>query len=303
MVSQVNGLAKYINSNFAEKKVILKWPWSVLHPGILPTFKNIFNKDLFEDKLPNIIISCGRRSVYASLYLKKILKKKLISIHIQNPKINFKNFDYIISPNHDRVFGKNVINSLGALHHIDLLKIESSKKLFETPKNKKIISVILGGENKHYIFDNLILDNLLKSIENLDIEKMEYFLIFVPSRRTNKKFIDIIKKKIKQNFYIWDMKSENPYIYSLKIADYIIVTSDSTSMISEACSTGKPVFVFHLPFKRKSMRFEYFHEEFKNNGLTRPFGQKLYTWDYKPLNESKRIARILSSRILKENNE
>ena len=99
------------------------------------------------------------------------------------------------------------------------------------------------------------------------------------------------------------MKSENPYLYCLKIADFIIVTSDSTSMISEACFTGKPVFIFHLPFKRKSLRFENFHREFEEIGLTMPFKQELYTWNYKPLNESKRIAGIINTRILKQNNE
>ena len=128
-------------------------------------------------------------------------------------------------------------------------------------------------------------------------------MVFIPSRRTDAKFINKIKESINQKCYIWDKQTENPYLYSLKIADFIIVTSDSTSMISEACSTGKPVFILHLPFKRKSVRFEYFHSQFEKLGLTRSFDKELYTWSYKPLNESKRIAGIINSRILKLNHE
>ena len=112
-------------------------------------------------------------------------------------------------------------------------------------------------------------------------------------------FIEIIKKKFKGSYYIWDKKSENPYIYSLKASDFFIVTSDSTSMISEASYTGKPVFVFHLPFKRKSKRLESFHDEFEKMRITKPFISNLSNWSYKPLDESKRIARILKTRILK----
>ena len=74
MVSQVKGLAKHFCINFTEKEIRLKWPWSFLQPGILPINKKIFNKDFFIGELPNMTISCGRKSVYASLYLKNILK-------------------------------------------------------------------------------------------------------------------------------------------------------------------------------------------------------------------------------------
>ena len=70
-------------------------------------------------------------------------------------------------------------------------------------------------------------------------------------------------------------------------------------MISEVSYTTKPLFVFHLPFKRNSKRMYNFHKEFKKMGITRPFRGDLRKWTYKPLDESKRIARILKSRILK----
>ena len=74
-------------------------------------------------------------------------------------------------------------------------------------------------------------------------------------------------------------------------------------MISEASSTGKPIYIHHLPFKRKTKRFEYFHKEFEKKGISKPFVNELCQWFYKPLKESERIAGILSPRILKDNNE
>ena len=66
---------------------------------------------------PDLVISCGRKSVYLSVYLKKIFSKEIITIHIQNPKISSSNFDFLVVPNHDKVSGNNIIRSIGAIHH------------------------------------------------------------------------------------------------------------------------------------------------------------------------------------------
>ena len=45
--------------------------------------------------------------------------------------------------------------------------------------------------------------------------------------------------------------AENPYFGLLALGRIIVVTSDSISMISEACFTGKPVYVYELPGRRQ----------------------------------------------------
>ena len=95
MISQVEGLAKALDLDYFHEKVELNSFWKLIPPRFTPikkfVFKNNINKDF------NIIISCGRKSVVPSIFLKKI-NSKIKNIHIQDPKVNFKNFDYIISP-------------------------------------------------------------------------------------------------------------------------------------------------------------------------------------------------------------
>ena len=76
-------------------------------------------------------------------------------------------------------------------------------------------------------------------------------------------------------------------------------------MISECASTGKPIFVFHLPFKRKSKRIVKFHQAFEEKNITKrlEFKNDLSPWSYDSFNESKRIASIIKKRIIKEFNE
>ena len=96
---------------------------------------------------------------------------------------------------------------------------------------------------------------------------------------------------------------KNPYTFALKNSEFFIVTSDSTSMISECAITGNPIFIFHLPFKRQSKRIEKFHEKFQKLHITKKLdnNNNLIPWTYNSLNESKRIASIVKERIIKEN--
>ena len=125
MISQVMGLSEQISSNITEIKTDLIFPWNKIQPGFLPTYKWVFKNHFPINNKPNILISCGRKSVYFSLYFKKKYKK-LLNIHIQNPKISSKNFSYVVSPNHDNFNGPNVLNSVGALHHLDKIKEPSN---------------------------------------------------------------------------------------------------------------------------------------------------------------------------------
>ena len=95
MVSQVLGLAQEISTKISSVKTKIIFPWSKLQPGFLPVFSWIFLNNLNFINKPDIVITCGRKSIYLSIFLKKKYKK-IINIHIQNPKVSFKYFDYII---------------------------------------------------------------------------------------------------------------------------------------------------------------------------------------------------------------
>ena len=295
MVSQANGLAKHFSNNITEIKTELVFPWNKLQPGILPTFNWVFKNNFPTDNFPDMVVSCGRKSVYLSLYLKKKFKK-IINIHIQNPRISSKKFNYIISPNHDNINGKNIINSVGALHHFNKINKTSDQKL---------LSCIVGGNNQHYYFDinetNKLCDKLLEIKKN----NLEVELLIITSRRTSELIKQIIIKKLKNIATIWTGIGKNPYEYALNNSSYFIVTSDSTSMISEAAISGKSIYVYHLPFKRKSNRIANFHEEFNKLGITKSLEntKKLQKWLYNPLNESERICSIIKKKIIEDKHE
>ena len=305
MISQVNGLAQQLSKRIFNIKTDLIFPWSILQPGFLPVYRWIFKNKMDFNNMPHIVISCGRKSIYFSLYLKKLFMKKIITIHIQNPKINFNKFDFIISPNHDNIKGANVIRSIGAIHQFSKKMIESKKNSYLSVPKNNLISFIIGGNNRHYKFSKESMLDLINKIKLLKKRYSKFNFLVISSRRTSLDIIKFMKEKLNKIAHIWNGVDENPYIFALNNSIFFVVTSDSTSMISECAFTGKPIFVFHLPFKRLSKRIENFHYEFENLKITKKFLDHvdLNPWQYETLDEAKRISGIIKERIIKGFNE
>ena len=87
----------------------------------------------------------------------------------------------------------------------------------------------------------------------------------------------------------------NPYTGFLGLAEAIIVTSDSINMVSEACSTGKPVYI--LPMGVNNKRRQSFLETMQKEGRAKPFDGNLESWTYEPLNETERVATIIKEKL------
>ena len=298
MISQAKGLSQLLSNNVKNYKTDLIFPWSKLQPGYLPVFKWIFKHKINFLNKPDILITCGRKSVYFSLLLKKIFKKEIITIHIQDPKINPERFNYVIAPKHDELEGSNIIQSLGAIHQFTKETIENYNKDIGIKYSNNLVSIMLGGQNKHYKFSKKIVTELIEKIKRLKNKFPNCIFLVIGSRRTDETSIDLLKNKLNNTAYVWDKKTKNPYLFALKNSKFFIVTSDSTSMISECAFTGRPVYVYHLPFKRISKRISHFHSEFKKKNITRNFNDNLEVWQYKPFDEAERIAGILKLRIL-----
>ena len=296
MISQVEGLAKALDLEYFHEKVELNNFWKFIPPKFTPIKKFVFKNKIQRDF--DIIISCGRKSVIPSIFLKKINNKKIKNIHIQDPKVNFHNFNYIISPEHDGLKGENIISSKGAIHYLTSTEIEEKKNYLSDRviKEKKIITLILGGPNKYYKYSNQNILNIFSKISKQILNK-KFQLIVIPSNRTPIKTIELAKKFFSDAHLIIDRVNKDAYLSSLSIADYIIVTCDSSSMISEAALTGKPLYVAMIPPSKKDTRFQKFRKLFEKMNIIREFDEKLETWNYEKLDETKRIAYEIKNKL------
>ena len=297
MISQVEGLAKALDLEFIHEKIELNNFWKIVPPKLTPVKNFVFKNKI--KKSFNIIISCGRKSVIPSIYLKNKFKNRIVNIHIQDPKVSLDNFDFIVSPEHDNLEGENVLNSKGAIHYLRNEELNESMNYLKPKINKeKIVSLIVGGPNKYYNYDHKIINQIfLKNKKNF-IER-GFQLIFIPSMRTPKKIIDLAKNFFGESQIILKDIDKKAYLSSLKLADYIVVTCDSTSMISEAAITGKPIYVAQMSAKKNNSRFQKFFSQFKQLNIIKDLTDKIDLWSYDKLDEVNRISPMINEKIKK----
>jgi len=295
MISQVEGLARALNLNFKHETIQLKKFWNFIPPKLTPTIDGILDKKFICDA--RVIISCGRKSVIPSILLKKRFKKEIFNIHIQDPKVNLENFDTIICPEHDNLHGDNVLKTKGAIHYLTNNEIQKNINYLQPKKgDKKIITFILGGPNKYYSFSEKQLDRLFAKVKNMFVSS-KYKLIVIPSYRTPENILKLAFNYFNEEHLVIKERDKKAYLSSLGLADNIIVTCDSTSMISEAAITGKPVYVAQMSHKRSIHRFEKFYTLFKDLGIIRNLEDKIEHWTYNRLDEVNRVASIVRERM------
>ena len=179
MISQVEGLAKALDLDYFHEKVELNSPWNLVPPSLTPKKKFIFKNQI--NKEYDVIISCGRKSVIPSIVLKKNSNKKIVNIHIQNPKVSLENFDIVVAPDHDSLDGPNVLISKGAIHYLTLDEIHKAKDylLNKIEKQKEVVTLILGGPTKYYNYDNESMIQIFSKINKYFEEHYDIIMIIV----------------------------------------------------------------------------------------------------------------------------
>ena len=296
MISQVEGLAKALDLDFIHEKIELNNFWKLIPPKVTPiqdfVFKNKINSQF------DVVISCGRKSVIPSIYLKKKFKNKIMNIHIQEPKVLLDNFDFVVVPEHDGLIGRNVLTSKGAVHYLTNNELDENKNYLKSKINtqKKIVTLILGGPTKYYDYNNQVIEGIFSKIEK-NFLKDNYQLIIIPSMRTPQNIIKRAIDYFDKDQIIIPNVDKKAYLSSLKISDHIIVTCDSTSMISEAAITGKPIYVAQMPAIKDNQRFKSFFNLFESLNIIKELNNSVENWTYTKLNETNKIANQIKEKI------
>jgi len=297
MISQVEGLAKALDIDFTHHKVELNHFWKLIPPNLSPISQSIFKKINHDDF--DVIISCGRKSVIPSIHLKNTANKKVFNIHIQDPKVNLNHFDFIVAPEHDAIEGKNVINTKGAIHYLTENEISENKDYlssFIKKDERKIWALIMGGPTKYYDYSTKNMKHIFTALYKL-LKKHNFQLVVIPSMRTPINTIHYAREFFGENHTVIKDVDKKAYLSALAIAENIVVTCDSSSMISEAALTGKPIYIASILPKKNDKRFQRFRNLFRELNIIRNLGEEVEIWSYEKLDETNRVANIIKQKI------
>jgi mitochondrial fission protein ELM1 len=121
-------------------------------------------------------------------------------------------------------------------------------------------------------------------------------MAITPSRRTAPEVVAVLREVLAPlGAWIWDGAGENPYFGMLALADAIIVTADSVSMVSEAVATAAPVFLVRLP--GKSSRIGQFMDAMVADRRAKNFAGTLDLWEPAPLDDTPMAGVELRARL------
>ncbi|XP_062082529.1 mitochondrial fission protein ELM1 [Humulus lupulus] len=281
--------------------------------------KQIVNmaRETSEKDGPLLVVASGRDTIAIASSIKRLASENVFVIQIQHPRTQLNRFDLVITPQHDyypltpqgqeqvprflrkwitpqEPPGKHVVLTVGALHQIDSTALRSAASTWHdefAPLPKPLLVVYVGGPTGCCRFGADLAKQLTSSLLSVLVSCGTIKICFAD--RTPEKVSNIILKELGDNpkVYIWHGEEPNPHMGNVAWADAFVVTADSVSLISEVCSTGKPVYVMGAENCR--WKLSDFHKSLMNRGVVRPFtGSEdiSESWSYPPLNDTAEAA-------------
>eukprot|EP00850_Spirogloea_muscicola_P011023 SM000067S20300 [mRNA] locus=s67:108930:112748:- [translate_table: standard] len=249
---------------------------------------------------------------------------------IQHPRMPAELFDAIVAPAHDfhahseagrrerppylrrylgsavELPGPTVVQTIGALHAADASALRSAAaawhgELADLPR--PLVAVSVGGPTRNCWYGGQLAVHLCKALTRVLARSGGSARVSF-SRRTPSHIKSVVQEQLggHPNVYIWDRRGANPHFGHLAWADAFVVTADSVSMLSEACTTGKPVYVVGRDLCR--WKFAAFHRLLEERGATRPFtGDEPIEeyWSYPPLTDNANAAAKIRAMIAERN--
>ncbi len=291
--NQCLGVAEALGVDPVVKRIKLKQPWKTFSPYLGCEAGWTFSPEQ-APPWPDILIASGRKSIAASRYIKRKSRGTTFTVQIQDPRISPKYFDLVAVPEHDPTRGDNVIVTRAAPNRVTDLALARAKNDFApifAMMPSPHIAVMIGGNSKAHTMNEHGMEKLGAQLANL-----QGSLMITASRRTTERQKQAFLKGLGNHpHYFWDGAGNNPYFGMLAWADYILVTADSVSMLGDAATTGKPVYM--IPMEGGSARFDKFHQNLLRDAVIRPFEGRLEHWNYAPLRDSDMVAGEILRRL------
>ncbi len=301
--AQALGIAEALGEPFAIKP--LSWTGLSRLPNLLPGGSLVGlaaeARSALAPPWPKLVIAAGRRAAPIALWLRRKARARLVQV--MRPGVAPERFDLLVLPVHDRPApAANVIEVIGAPHRITRTGLEEAasawrQRVAHLPLPR--VALLVGGPVRAEGLDPALARDLATRVAALALASGGSVMA-TTSRRTGREAEQALAEGLEAVPHLlhrWGEGGENPYRGFLALADAIVVTGDSVSMLSEACATAAPVF-FWSPPGLAGPRHARFHASLVAAGMAAPLGDTLEGTERATLDEAGRVAEAIRSRGL-----
>lgn len=251
---------------------------------------------------PDLVIGAGRRTAPLARWLKRRNPKAFL-VQLMWPG-SARDLDLIAVPEHDRAAARaNVVRTLGTPSRATPPRLAAAAadlapRLGALPRPR--IACLIGGARRRMPFTPEDAAALGRRAGRLARSRGGSLLV-VTSRRTTRACENALAGALEgphllHRYGSGDDLGEEPYLAILGSADAVVVSADSASMCSEACATGRPVFLDRAqeagPGKLAAL-----HRRLEQLGYLRPLGAPWPTALPPPLDPAATVAAAIRQRL------
>ena len=257
-------ILRYLLNNFSsffEKKSRLKY------------ISFFYKKFELPKKNPDLIISTGGNVSNINAWFAKTYScKNILNGALRGLKEEL--FTYVTTVIDLGYKNQIILDVAPSLITKEKLELSANKFLEEKNLLKDTIyyCLLIGGDGAGYKYDDKFYDDLIAFVKNLSKEKNIKWLI-TTSRRTPEKIEEKLKNNLKDfcaYFVDYNKNPQKVMLAFLGLSEKVFVTEESSSMISEAISSGKNVFTLGNEYSNTDENYKKILEKFvKNNFIKR----------------------------------
>jgi mitochondrial fission protein ELM1 len=251
--------------------------------------------DAVRGTMPRVVIGAGGK---AAPVLAALRRRGAQVVQVQHPRMDPRRFDLIVVNRHDGLTGPNVVVTRTALHRVTPRRLADATEVWRgavAALPRPLVAVLVGGSNGRHRLDLAAGVALAKQLAEM-MRRDHVGLMLTPSRRTDPAVVRVLREQLGPlGAWVWDGHGENPYFGMLALADVIVATEDSVSMVSEAVATAAPVLLAGLA--GASRRIDSFHQALLDEGRVRRFAGRCEVWPTAPLNDTPLAAAELRHRL------
>jgi mitochondrial fission protein ELM1 len=292
--AQALGLAEAAGLQPELRVLAPRAPWKWLAASLWPAPLAAV-PDAVRAPLPGLVIGCGGVAAAVGAALRRGGPPV---VQVQHPRMDPRRFDLIVVNRHDELTGPNVVVTRTALHRVTPARLAEAARQwrphFEHLK-RPLVAVLVGGSNGRFRLDASVGGELAGQLAAM-MRRDGVGVAVTPSRRTDPAVMRVLTEALAPlGGYIWDGSGDNPYFGMLALADAIVVTMDSVSMVSEAVATEAPVLLASLP--GRSRRIGLFTDALLAEGRVREFAGRYEAWPVAPLDDTPEAAAEMCRRL------
>jgi hypothetical protein len=226
-------------------------PGLVGHEGLAGV--DLERSDPLTGPWPDLVLLAHHRNEAVARWIRRRSGGRAKLVLLGRPWLPASMFDLVVTtPQYGLAPRDNVLQNALPLHPVSRERLAAAAGRWR-PRVAHLpgpyVTVLVGGSSGPYVLDEAAATRLGREVSAL-ARRLGGSVLVTTSARTSAAATEALFAAIAAPALLHRWRPDqpdNPYLGFIGLAERVVVTADSISMIAEACASGRPVQLFDLP--------------------------------------------------------